>query len=501
MLLAAVMLMVLMAATIFATMRLWSAEASELTAELEVRAPNATCRRGVPAELCITLRNRSRLGWALLRVRASGGEALEVDPEWVPRLLLPRRSEVLVVYSLIARRTGRWHFWGVQVDAEDPFGLLRLSLWLPASCPVVVHPARTLHGQMPTSHALQRRARDVIGMHRRRRSGHSTEIREIRAYREGDPWKSIAWSASARRGSLQVREFEAEEAREAIVLLDISPTLRAGPHGAAFEYALDAVTGMLELMLAARDRPGLLTFGEAVHAVTAPGAGRRQRQLLLDHLIGLNTLVDPVFGDFTESEVLELIGRYLLLQERLDFRTHRTGAVGQFDEGMIERWLTATMEQERRRPGAPVLRGEPVGLSAARRFAWRNGLEIPARMEIGRVPREQAFECAFEEALRVSRRTRELTLVTDLAEIESLQRVEGLVGRLRANGRSLSVLVVDTAAFVTGGAVGNGPSIEGVLAWAEREEVRRVLPVLRRLGVPVTVGRPGLDPHVALMSG
>ena len=39
-------------------------------------------------------------------------------------------------------------------------------------------------------------------------AGSGTELRELRELRPGDPFKSIAWKASARSGKLLVREVE-----------------------------------------------------------------------------------------------------------------------------------------------------------------------------------------------------------------------------------------------------------------------------------------------------
>ena len=69
---------------------------------------------------------------------------------------------------------------------------------------------------------------DGLGVHLRRRQGHSLEFREHRKYQMGDDIRNVDWLASARRpqlgpGDLLVRAFEAEERMVLAVVLDLRP--------------------------------------------------------------------------------------------------------------------------------------------------------------------------------------------------------------------------------------------------------------------------------------
>jgi uncharacterized protein (DUF58 family) len=48
------------------------------------------------------------------------------------------------------------------------------------------------------------------GLHRQRKPGMGFELLELREYADGDPPKSIAWKASARRNTLMIRQYESE---------------------------------------------------------------------------------------------------------------------------------------------------------------------------------------------------------------------------------------------------------------------------------------------------
>lgn len=67
-----------------------------------------------------------------------------------------------------------------------------------------------------------------LGAHLHRRKGQAMEFREHRAYSFGDDVRKVDWAASARHGlehQLLVREFEAEERRTAVILLDLRPAM------------------------------------------------------------------------------------------------------------------------------------------------------------------------------------------------------------------------------------------------------------------------------------
>lgn len=495
-LLSSALLAALLVVTLLATMRQWASEAGEIAATVSVTVPSNGIRRGEAFDLDVVLEHRGQVGWGRSTVEACGPACIEVDPDRVHLAMVRGATSTRLRLTLKASRSGTWRLWGLRVRVEDLLGLARVTLWLPATTVIEVLPARMPLSLPPVRAPQQRLAQDVLGAHRRRRGGQSTEVRELRDYQPGDPWRRIAWSASARRGALQVREFEAEEAREVLLFLDVSATLRTGPDGAAFELALDVAAASAELLIAARDRVGLVTFMHEVHRVSPPGAGRRQRRLLTEHLLALNAVLPEQFCGLGEGEVKTLVSRFLALQERLDFRTRR-GAVASgaatVDEALLERWLAVELERHREDPRwAPLLRREPDGLSAARRYAWRQNMEFPARASDG-VARERSWERAFARGLEVSRRARDWTVITDLSDVESPERLAGVAGRMQEAGRRLDVIVIDTPSALLVEPV-QGPTLEAGFAWAERRERALAVRALRARGVPVRVLHVGDAP-------
>jgi uncharacterized protein (DUF58 family) len=108
-----------------------------------------------------------------------------------------------------------------------PFGFLRKTIRDSAEREIVVWPARVTY-QFSGDKAGRRW---MYGHHRRR--GEGVELVHLRGYRAGDPPRRIHWKASARMGSLLVRETE-QEHHQAFALL-VDPSARVWTSEPQFE--------------------------------------------------------------------------------------------------------------------------------------------------------------------------------------------------------------------------------------------------------------------------
>src|SRR5690606_21877442 len=84
--------------------------------------------------------------------------------------------------------------------------------------------------------------------------GDGPEFRELREHRPGDPFRRIAWKASARRGRLLVVEKELEQREIVWLLIDASVDSFCGPPGrAGIDLAIDTAQRTIEGHLARGD--------------------------------------------------------------------------------------------------------------------------------------------------------------------------------------------------------------------------------------------------------
>lgn len=182
---------------------------------------------------------------------------------------------------------GRWKIEGVEVATRFPFELFRKSRDFDEEQEVVVFPTPELPGSL--TGIASRPQGDV----RRHKVGMGSEFHGMRDYREGDDARDIHWKTSARRGSLVLREFEEEEARQITLCLDHrwEPGMGVADedHRNALERAIRLGAGVAQDLLSRGYVVGLATLDGKI----SPGAGAGQFERILHHLALLRIHGDP----------------------------------------------------------------------------------------------------------------------------------------------------------------------------------------------------------------
>jgi len=121
-----------------------------------------------------------------------------------------------------------------------------------------------------------------LGVHVRRRQGHSLEFREYRPYQRGDDIRTVDWRASSRmprRSDLLVRSFEAEQQLTLVIVLDNRPDMRLPEAMPKLLYALWAVRALATLALGQGDEVVLARlFSGAAPAIARLRDGTAQIQ-------------------------------------------------------------------------------------------------------------------------------------------------------------------------------------------------------------------------------
>src|SRR3954466_3099680 len=202
--------------------------------------------RGEEIVLEAELRNRGFDDARGVNLRRVASSMLEVSIH-PPTLDLPAASKVRFEIRVRARRVGRWGVHGIALEVRGtPLGgegLYEVPLMFANPHGVEVMP-KPLFAMLQT--ARGGRARRVAEAGRPAPlAGEGEHLKELREHVAGDPFKRIAWKASARRGQLLVREMEREERDIAWLVLDASVELWAGAHGTApLDVAIDELGGV-----------------------------------------------------------------------------------------------------------------------------------------------------------------------------------------------------------------------------------------------------------------
>ena len=123
-----------------------------------------------------------------------------------------------------------------------------------------------------------------------RTRGLGREFESLREYREGDEFRNICWSASARRGKLVTRQYQAERSQTIWVVIDCGRLMQARIRGLAkLDYAVNTALCLAQVALYSGDRVGLLAYDRAPTHRLLPQRGSEHLRQLMEELVELRT--------------------------------------------------------------------------------------------------------------------------------------------------------------------------------------------------------------------
>ena len=118
--------------------------------------------------------------------------------------------------------------------------------------------------------------------------GAGLEFDDVRLYQYGDEVRAIDWAVSSKGHGTFVKTYKEEKEQQALVLLDVSASLDAGP---AARCKLDLgrdIAGLLALTAARQNTPlGLLAFSDQKELYLPPAKGLRGAYALVQRLFAL----------------------------------------------------------------------------------------------------------------------------------------------------------------------------------------------------------------------
>jgi uncharacterized protein (DUF58 family) len=236
--------------------------------------PSAPSVEGEPLTLEVLVRGRP---WLASRIELRD----RIGPLGEHRIALGRNDAAAVVVERAPR--GRYALGPGTLLVDDPLGLSRLELPVPAVGAVLVRPRVPQLGLLFSDAG----SRGDGGRRQPVRRPSGLEPHGVREYVEGEPLRAVHWATSARRGQLMVRELEDAPRDSVAVLLDVERSSIAGPPGdSSLDDAVRAAAGLVRAH-AARSRGAMLVIGTPapdVHRVRTLGA---EWERALDALAGV----------------------------------------------------------------------------------------------------------------------------------------------------------------------------------------------------------------------
>lgn len=380
-----------------------------------------TVRRGESIVVHAEVRNRDTLSARYVGLRALASPLLEVsiDP---PEGEVPANGKLDVEVKITTPRVGRHGLFGLALEVRGAPGLFEVPLNFASPFGIEVLP-HAVSGTRP--HA--RGGRSLVradGGRSGRVAGEGSDLREVREYRQGDPWKRIAWKASAKRNKLLVREMEHDERDIVWIVVDASVELWAGPLGKSpLDVAIDEAARLAVRHGRAGDEVGFAMVSQRLLAKLPPARGDAQTELILKTLAHAAGTHDADRSSDAEEDVAYAVYEHLR----------------PFDPQGLEGVRISDLDRLARRaemqlPRAPFREVSVQGVSgrdrSLRGYRAAFGMVGPARLE----PERPATLLTLDELLgELARGSKRPSVVHVLGQVPD--RDHGLhktLGRLRA---------------------------------------------------------------------
>lgn len=201
-------------------------------------------------------------------------------------------------YQVTPPARGNFPFGDIYVRVRGPLGLIVRQGRLPAAISVSVFPNLRAVGDYEL---MLRRAHLVrTGARRTRVAGGGRSFASLRDYTPDDEFRVIDWKATARRGKVTSRTFEAERSQDVLLLLDQGRLMRQEiAHTQKMDHVVSAALMLAHVAAEADDRVGLFTFADEVRAWLPPRRGRAQAGDILQALYAARA--EPVESDYRRA--------------------------------------------------------------------------------------------------------------------------------------------------------------------------------------------------------
>src|SRR5262245_38063558 len=212
-----------------------------------------------PFALHLAFRNHGSRTLRILAARIHAASSLELGEPATATVRAGRQVEVTTTVRPLA--PGYQVFHGAALLLGDPLGLFEVEAYFPNPIAVKVFP-RQLAARQRAIRPVGAALHEQVGLHQVRRRGLAGELREIREHAHGDPFKFIAWKATARRGKLMTRDLESEIVATQMLVIDVGAGMRVGPLGKApIDWATDPAAAIARAAAVGGDRVGMVGLG------------------------------------------------------------------------------------------------------------------------------------------------------------------------------------------------------------------------------------------------
>jgi len=239
--------------------------------------------RAATVKLLIHMNGEVRLPFVRLE-DVLPGNLHSVDDGHVIDTSILSEDSIEFQYTARPRGVGVIRFHGVSAQIADLQGLYYTQQFIPCRKEFRVLPtAVEVDATYPTVKRMN--ATPPPGIHRLKQNGMGAELLELREYVTGDPPKSIAWKASARRNTLMTRVYETEVPVRTTLFVDRSYGTQIGTFGdRPLDQTILMAASIAKSAMSVRDPVGLVVFDDKEARRIESGRGDRHYFRILETL-------------------------------------------------------------------------------------------------------------------------------------------------------------------------------------------------------------------------
>ncbi|NDJ60706.1 MAG: DUF58 domain-containing protein [Chloroflexi bacterium] len=210
---------------------------------------------------------------------------------------VPARESAELSYTVRPVKRGDFAFGNLNLRWGSPINLYTRQATIPAAAAVKVYP--NLYEIKKYDLLARRDQLAEMGIHNVRLRGEGTAFESLRDYTPDDPYRSINWKATARRGKPISTDYEPERSQRVLVALDIGRMMRSPirieePDGitwnmAKIDFVINSVLLFTYVATLRGDEVGLLVFADQVQQFLAPLGGSAQFHKILETMYALES--------------------------------------------------------------------------------------------------------------------------------------------------------------------------------------------------------------------
>jgi uncharacterized protein (DUF58 family) len=198
-------------------------------------------------------------------------------------LSVPSNGVRSASYLIEPRSRGDARFGDVWLRYQSPIGLA--ERWARARIPQTVRVYPNIEEAQRMRIYLIRSRQIELEKRLKRQRGHGREFESLRDYRDGDEFRDICWSVTARRGKLITKVHQIERSQTIWLVLDAGRLLRARVDRLTkLDYTISAALSLAQVAFYSGDRVAMLAYGRKPQQRVGPGRGVPQLRVLMESM-------------------------------------------------------------------------------------------------------------------------------------------------------------------------------------------------------------------------